>query len=243
MSHFHGPSQVCTLVTGQIMKGVFSRVTFLMTISGSHPVMEHYLSRESRYILSAVIDQGSLFPSSGDWSPSFANLREEALPFALKLACTKVISIECNLTNTGSWRLSSSSFHDPFPRFRGRKGSDPGVKLLVRVQIGFVCTLPVEFPQSGVFSRSFAGRDNPLIPRLCSVGCLPSKGNIRVESSRFSSVEVTLKNRRSFLLSQCSRVLPSSSLDAGLALLFTGSYKIQEGLVLHMIHTCEKKPS
>ena len=68
--------------------------------------------------------------------------------FALKLECTNVISIECNLKNTGSWRLSSSSLHDPFPRFLGRRAtSDPGVKFLVRAQIGFVCTLPVEFPR------------------------------------------------------------------------------------------------
>ena len=44
MSHFHGPSQVRTLVAGQIMKGVFSRVTFLMTMSGSHFVIEALLT-------------------------------------------------------------------------------------------------------------------------------------------------------------------------------------------------------
>ena len=48
---------------------------------------------------------------------------------------------------------------------------------------------------------SFSGRDNLLIPRLCSVDCFAEQGKHSCRVVRFSSVEVTLKSRRSFLLS------------------------------------------
>ena len=56
-------------------------------------------------------------------------------------------------------------------------------------------------------SVSFSGRDNLLIPRLCSVDCFAEQGKHSCRVVRFSSVEVTLKSRRSFLLSP----MPESS--------------------------------
>ena len=54
---------------------------------------------------------------------------------------------------------------------------------------------------------SFSGRDNLLIPRLCSVDCFAEQGKHSCRVVRFSSAEVTLKSRRSFLLSP----MPESS--------------------------------
>ena len=102
------------------MKGVlFFRVTFYMTISGSHFMIEALLAPgERNHLLSAVIDQGSHIFLSLENSRlhSLIFLEKRLSLFALKLECTNVISIECNPPNTGSWRLSSTGIHDPFSR-------------------------------------------------------------------------------------------------------------------------------
>ena len=69
------------------MKGVlFFRVTFYMTISGSHFMIEALLAAEERnHLASAVIDQGPYLSFSREKSPSFADLsREKALPFRIE---------------------------------------------------------------------------------------------------------------------------------------------------------------
>ena len=80
------PVKSASLATGQILKGVFSRVTFFMTMSGSHFMIEALLASEERnHHASAVIDQGPYLSFSREKSPSFADLsREKALPFRIE---------------------------------------------------------------------------------------------------------------------------------------------------------------
>ena len=90
-------------------------------------------------------------------------------------------------------------------------------------------------------SVSFSGRDNLLIPRLCSVDCFAEQGKHSCRVVRFSSVEVTLKNRRSFLLSpmpESSSLPVHSMLDRP-----NSSLDHHRGGVLYVAHRVKRGPS
>ena len=118
-----------------------------------------------------------------------------------------MISIECNPLNTGSRRLSSTGIHDPFPRSLYRGGETQGRCSWIGCGSGSPARCQWNFLGQDYSSISFSGRDNLLIPRLCSVDCFAEQGKHSCRVVRFSSAEVTLKSRRSFLLSP----MPESS--------------------------------
>ena len=123
--------------TGQIMKGGFlSRVTFPMTMGGSHSMIPWSTTCLGRTdpSSSVVIYRGGLSSFLRELSAIVRQLSEKRLsPMRLKLTYTKIISIECSLTNTDSWKHVFSRFCDSF---HGRRESDPRVKLQVRMRIG-----------------------------------------------------------------------------------------------------------
>ena len=126
--------------TGQIMKGGFlSRVTFPMTMGGSHSMIPWSTTCLGRTdpSSSVVIRRGGLSFFLRELSAIVRQLSEKrASPMRLKLTYTKIISIECSLTNTESRKHIFSRFCDSFQGFHGRRESDPRVKLPVRMRIG-----------------------------------------------------------------------------------------------------------
>ena len=110
-----------------------------MTMGGSHSMIPWSTTRLGRTdpSSSVVIYRGGLSSFLRELSAIVRQLSEKRLsPMRLKLTYTKIISIECSLTNTDSWKHVFSRFCDSFLGFHDRRESDPRVKLQVRMRIG-----------------------------------------------------------------------------------------------------------
>ena len=161
----------------------------------------------------------------------------------LKLTYTKIISIECSLTNTDSWKHMFSRFCDSFQGFHGRRESDPRVKLPVRMQIGIKSpTVRGDFLES---------RGSPVPSRVRVVpwfqGCVQltacraretfvsSRPNSPVSVWQWRTEEVSSYPKTRVLSLQFTRYWTAClSLDH----VWSG-----EGCLLEKVYTCEKRPS